>query len=211
MKLLIVAPKSNLNTFSEILDATGPGETRVLHGTVTVREVMTEIRTGQFTHIYFAGHGDDQSLMFSDGLLNKALLADSIQAAGAIILVLFNSCQSLGPALAAYGAGVHYVIGWQGNVSDSAAINYAYAFWATYRLSNDVHVAHRTGREAVIFGNPGHETPDLINGRNSGYQQRVESLQAQVSRQRQWLFVLMVTTVASLVIETITLFLMWGT
>lgn len=210
MKLLIVAPQSNLNTFSEIIDAVGVGDTRILRGIVTVREVMTEIRTGQYTHLHFAGHGDNQALEFSEGRMNKSLLADSIQAAGTIELVLFNSCQSLGPALAAYGAGVPFVIGWQGDVLDSAATNYAYAFWATYRLSKDAHVAHRQGREAVIFANPGHETPDLTNGRNQTYQKQIQLLRTQVERQRQWIVVLMVLTGFSLTVESITLFFMWG-
>jgi len=128
-------------------------------------------------------------LEFTDGHLDAALLADAIRKNGRIQLCLFNSCESLGTALACYMAGATYAIGWQDDVEDRIAITFAFTFWASYKMHSSIGDAYRTGREAVIWGYPGKQTPALLNGRGQIAQDKVQSLLAEIvsTRRMAWI------------------------
>lgn len=184
MRLLIIAPRSNLDTQSEILDAVGEGgETNILHGAVTLRAALATIKDWKPDAIHFAGHGDTMRLAFEDGNLDAALLADAIRYAGTVNLCLFNSCESLGGvALACYMAGATYAIGWQDEVNNATAVAFSFSFWASWKMSGDIAAAYRTGREAVIWGFPGEQTPGLLNGRGQTHREQMTDLRNQVDR-----------------------------
>lgn len=180
MQLLIVAPSSDLDTHGEILDAVGAGNTKILHGNVSVREVLDAITDGPYDAIHFAGHGAAMRLDFTDGHLDAALLADAIRKNGKVQLCLFNSCESLGTALACYMAGSTYAIGWQDLVDDKVAITFAFTFWASYKMHSSIGDAYRTGKEAIIWGYPGKQTPALLNGRGQIAQDKLQSLSNEI-------------------------------
>jgi hypothetical protein len=190
MQLLIIAPESDLDTHSEILDAVGTSNTKILHGVVSVRQVLDAIEGGQFDAIHFAGHGEEMRLHFADGHLDAALLADAIRKHGRVTLCLFNACESLGTALACYMAGSTYAIGWQDMVNDRVAVTFAFAFWASHKMSGDIGGAYRTGREAVLWGHPDNRLfPSLLNGRGQVVQEKMARMtnDVQFSRRVVWL------------------------
>lgn len=177
MRLLIIAPESDLDTYSEILDAVGESNTKILHGSVSVRHALDAIEDGTFDAFHFAGHGEEMRISFSDGHLDAALLADAIRKHGKVRLCLFNSCESLGTALACYMAGSTYAIGWQDMVGDRVAVTFAYAFWSSYKMSGDIGGAYRTGREAVLWGHPDNRLlPALLNGRGQAAQDEMATM-----------------------------------
>jgi hypothetical protein len=183
MRLLIIAPRSNLDTQSEILDAIEEtSETNILHGVVTVRAAIETIKAWKPEAIHFAGHGDDARLAFEDGNLDAALLADAIRYTGTVRLCLFNSCESVNVALACYMAGASYAIGWQDEVSDREAVAFGFAFWASWKMNRDIAGAFRTGREAVIWGFPGAQAPALLNGRGEAFREQMAEMKAHVDR-----------------------------
>jgi hypothetical protein len=184
MRLLIIAPFSDLETHSEVMDAVGPSNTEILHGSISVKQVLEVIATGEFEALHFAGHGERQSLTFTDGNLDSALLADAIRRHGNVTLCLLNSCQSVGVALACYSAGSVYAIGWQDDVGDSVANTFAFAFWSSYKMNGNIVDAYKTGRESVIWGHAGSQTPALLNGRTREAMNTIESLTREISKAR---------------------------
>jgi len=182
MKLLIIAPGSNLNVGTEIIDAVGSSgsDTKILHGTVSIRHVLDTIASGEFDSFHFAGHGDETRLMFSDGTLESSLLADAIRKNGNVVLCLFNSCESMGIASLCHLAGSSYAIGWQQGVRDDVAVTFAFAFWASYKMSGQIHDAYNTGREAVIWGYPGQQAPTLLNGHSEAERVRNQALSKRI-------------------------------
>ncbi len=201
MRLLIIAPESDLDTHSEILDAVGANNTKILHGVVSVRHVLDAIEEGLYDAIHFAGHGEEMRIIFSDGHLDAALLADAIHKHGRVRLCLFNSCESLGTALACYMAGSTYAIGWQDRVGDKVAQTFAYAFWSSYKMSEDIGGAYRTGREAVLWGHPDNRLfPALLNGRGQIAQDKMTKVTAdlQNSNRLAWLLGVLFASLALL-------------
>jgi len=189
MKLLIIAPGSNLNVGTEIIDAVGT-ESRILHGTVSVREALNTIATDEYDAFHFAGHGDETRLMFSDGPMESALLADAIRKNGNVVLCLFNSCESMGIASLCHLAGSSYAIGWQQEVRDDVAVTFSFAFWASYKMSGQIHEAYNTGREAVIWGYPGQQAPTLLNGHREAERVRNQALSKRIILGNHWMWFL---------------------
>jgi len=89
--------------------------------------------------IHFAGHGDDRSLSF---IKDQELLASAVPVTAEklgrilshfpkpIAVVVFNTCNSADVARAIVAAGVvDIAIGWNGKVTDSAAISFSELFY----------------------------------------------------------------------------------
>jgi len=205
MQLLIIAPRSSLDVFAEVLEAAGESN-NILHGNVSSREALDHVASGQYDRIYFAGDGDKTRLVFSDGLLDGALLADAVRHAGTIELAIFNSCESLGMALAAYMAGASYVIGWQDEVQDKAASTFGSTFWASYKMGSKIQRAYWTGREAVIRNYPGQPTPILLNGQGVRFRQEVAELRQQIDRLMSMVKALIVALAVTLAIGAADIF-----
>lgn len=206
LQLLIVAPESELDTRNEILNAVGPDTAKVLHGPISVQTVLDHIKSGEYTGVHFAGHGTQMRLNFTDGSLDAALLGDAIRKNGRMIMCLFNSCDSIGAAMESHRAGSSYAIAWQDEVSDKVAITFAFAFWASYKMHNNVADAYRTGREAVIFGHPDNRNlPFMFNGQNRAAQERLTQLTADAvkSQRLSWGIIGLLSLALALAIDII--------
>lgn len=183
MKILIVAPQSELEVQQEIVDAIGGDgdQTKVLSGSVSIRMFLDTVQTWRPDAIHFAGHGADSRILFEDGVIDASLVADAVRSIGGVKLCIFNSCESLNMALACYMAGAAYAIGWSDQVSNDVATSFAFTFWASWKMSGSVHGAFQTGRESVRYF-PNHHMPSLLNGRGDAYTSQMKDLQREVDR-----------------------------
>jgi hypothetical protein len=102
------------------------------------RERLAEAYRERPAVVHFAGHGDERSLSIIEdkGLIASATsldatqLASLIRAMNSVRLVVLNACGSdhVAKELVTMGA-VEWAIGWQGKVSDSAAIAFSRALY----------------------------------------------------------------------------------
>ncbi len=167
MRILIVAPDSDLGNLAELVEAAGENMPTVLRGTVTGRELLQRLRSERYDVVHFAGHGTSMELGLTDGLLSVELLSSAIQEGMQPVLMFFNACASLPQAAQLHGYGVGYTIGWrQERLLDQAAGAFAVTFYNSLRLNGgDI----RRGFDAALDGLRRHypevEEPIIVNGR----------------------------------------------
>lgn len=180
MRILIVAPNSDLQNLAELIAAAGESQPTILHQTVTNRELLNTLRGGQYQIVHFAGHGERMELELNDGPLSVDMLSSAIQEGTQPMLMFFNSCASLPAAAHMHSYGVGYVIGWrQEDLSDDPAGSFAVTFYNTLRLNGfDVHRAFATATEGMHRHYPGYEEPVLINGRMAVLLKEMDALRA---------------------------------
>ena len=177
MRILIVAPASGLDQVGEMLAAVGGNTPTLLYGTVTCREVVDRISSGQFQAVHFSGHGNTGALEMSDGILPTDMLQEAISSASdQVALVFLNACESITPGVSIYKGGVPYVITWRVAVPDDVAKEFAVAFYQALALSEDVRKAFDVATHRLDLVAPLQEPPILLNGRLAVMQHRVELL-----------------------------------
>lgn len=165
MKVLIVAPAMGLAELGDVLAAVEGNHASLLHGTVTVREVLNRIANGRYDIVHFATHGDRHVLAMSDGLLGEDMLVQAIRAGGGLPLVVLNACASVHCGAELYRGGVGQVICWRAEVGDDVAGWWAAIFYRALRLSGDVWESYRVSVETLQKERPGQEMPIWLNGR----------------------------------------------
>ena len=182
MRILIVAPDSDLKNLAELVEAAGENVPTVLRGTVTGRELLQRLRSEPYDVVHFAGHGTTMELGLSDGPLSVELLSSAIQEGMHPRLMFFNACASLPQAAQLHGYGVGYTIGWrQEGVPDRAAGAFAVAFYNSLRL-NGGNI--RRAFDGAVDGLRRHfaevEEPVIINGRLAALLTEVAELRMSV-------------------------------
>lgn len=201
MRVLVVAPKSDLDNQSDWIGRIQGHNLTVLNNTVTVRETLACIASGQYQVIHFAGHGECTALQMSDGLIPDHLLEDALRAAGKVELVILSACESIHLGARLYMAGVPRVLSWRVDVIDEAAIEWSRVFYSALQLSGDIWDAQLSASEAVRRLN--FEPPIFLNGRMSKLEAEVKQLRRErergVSGLPAWTFALLVTYGVALV------------
>lgn len=182
MRILIVAPDSDLQNLAELIEAVGENVPTVLRGTVTGRELLQRLRSEPYDVVHFAGHGTTMDLGLSDGPLSVELLSSAIQEGMHPRLMFFNACASLPQAAQLHGYGVGYTIGWrQESVPDKAAGAFAVTFYNSLRL-NGGNI--RRAFDGAVDGLRRHfsevEEPVIINGRLAALLTEVADLRMSV-------------------------------
>ena len=182
MRILIVAPDSNLNNLAELIEAVGENIATPLRETVTGRELLQRLRSEQYDVVHFAGHGETMELGLSDGPLSIELLSSAIQEGTHPRLMFFNACASLPAAANLHGYGVGYTIGWrQDGVPDKAASSFAVAFYNTLRLNGgNIRRAFDSAIDMLRRHYPDCEEPIVINGRMAALLEEVVQLRESV-------------------------------
>jgi len=184
MKVLIVAPFSDLATLTELISAAGQNTPTILNGTVTHRELLATLKTAEFDIVHFAGHGETMTLEMSDGLLSIDMLASAISKHPT--LVFLNACKSLPAAAAMYSYGTGYAIGWRDDVPDRIAEEFAVVFYRTLALNGgQIRKAFDTAEDGIQRSHPGAEMPTLLNGRMTSIVRELEDFK---ERQRLLMF-----------------------
>lgn len=174
MRVLVVAPQSNLQNISDWVAAARGHELTVLNDSVSVREVLGCISGGGFQIVHFAGHGCTDALEVSNGSIPEHLLEDAFRAAGTVELAILGACSSVAIGARLYMAGVPRVISWRTDVDDHIAAVWAQAFYASLQLSADVWDATQTAGEAVR--RLGAEPPIYLNGRMAVLENEIKTM-----------------------------------
>lgn len=173
MRILIVAPESELNTHVDLIAAMGGNLATPLHGVVPMREVLNEIASGQYDAIHFASHGTSNALATSDGMIDEEQLQIAIKKSSdngrQVRLVFLNACQSITTGIYIHSpreGSPSFVIGWRTDVKDTVANMFATRFYSALAMNGeDVHDAFDSGVYAIKRAYPDVEVPLLLNGR----------------------------------------------
>mgnify|MGYP001599218758 CR=1 FL=1 len=98
MKVLLVAPRTDLLLVNEEVQSVLRSGLMVtpLIGTVTSRDLLKEIVSGNYDVLWFATHGDATGVLLSDGILSASELVPQVRER--FRLVVLNTCQSLNVA-----------------------------------------------------------------------------------------------------------------
>ena len=175
MRILVVASQSKLQTVEDWMSSMNGNQVTVLDGLVTGREVLQSIASGGYQVVHFAGHGCEDAIEVSDGVIPKHLLEDAFRAARTVELVILGACRSIGVGALLYMAGVPRVLSWRADVDDQIAGTWARAFYSSLRLTGDIWDATQTASAAVL--RIGAEPPIYLNGRMALLETEVKRLQ----------------------------------
>lgn len=229
MRILIVAPESELNTHVDLIAAMGGNLATPLHGVVPVREVLNEIASGQYDAIHFASHGMSDALAMSDGMIDEEQLQNAIRKSSdngkQIKLVVLNACQSITAGIYIHSpreGSPSFVVGWRTDVTDAVANLFAERFYRALQMNGeDVHDAFDSGVYAIKRSFPDVEVPLLLNGRLHDLRiamndmiVRFTSLEKELQQSRKtsrtvplWMFGLMV--LISFIPPSVFIYLIW--
>ena len=180
MRVLVVAPQSNIDNMTDWVASARGHELTVLNKTVTGREVLSCVASGRFEVVHFASHsaeadsGCADALVVSDGEIAEQLLEDAFRAAGSVRLVILGACASVAIGARLYMAGVPRVISWRVNVPDAVAGEWARIFYSSLGLSGDIWDATQTAAERLRAR--GVEPPIYLNGRMTVIEAELQSL-----------------------------------
>lgn len=164
LKILFIAPTSNLKTGDEILRAVQGQTVSICDGYVD-RGKAEQFLRAPVDWIHFAGHGEVSVLEWSDGAVTVDELVGMLQPQIRLQGVVITACNS-----ARTGAEIHNalhvpVVMCQSEISDPAAVRFSEAFYRALRGGGDIHRAVETGRTALAKVNPADaDVVTLING-----------------------------------------------
>lgn len=185
MKILIVAPETDLEIEKELFRAATGFRPTFLTGTVTKSHVLNEIRTGNYDIIHFAGHGEEHYVKMSDGPIEQDVLERAIEKAGDVKIVFLNSCSSMHSVAEIYNnTDVSYAIGWPKDVPNEYASFWAVVFYEALSMDhNDVAGAAKTASDAFLktYKMKSHEIPVVLNGRVMQWKRKYEDLEEEVN------------------------------
>jgi hypothetical protein len=205
MKLLLIAPSTNLQTLQELLHAMAGMQVESLASPVTAREALGQIASNQYEGIHFAGDITTGVLAFTDGPLEVALLVNALNSAPFIRFVILNGCDSLAMAVDVYmQTHVPCVIGWPEPLSDDAGQAWAATFYRALRLTGVFVDAMHSAGEMLRRLYPTVEPPRLLNGRVGNIKAELVAAQKQLDsdlyiRMPKWLVAAMVAIIMLLI------------
>lgn len=174
MRVLVVAPQSNIDNMADWVASARGHELTVLNGTVSTREVLGCVASGTYQIVHFATHGCPSALEMSDGQISEHLLEDAFRAAGNAELVVLGACASVGLGAELYMAGVPRVVSWRVDVDDKLAGEWARTFYSSLNLNHDIWDATQAAAERVR--QLGAEPPIYLNGRMSVLEAEVRAM-----------------------------------
>lgn len=183
MRILLIAPESDLGTLAELIAAAGENQPTILHGWVGHREVLAALRRDVYDIIHFAGHGTTMRLELSDGPLAVEMFISAMEKRPQLIFL--NSCRSLAAAAQMHRHGANYVIGWRDEVNDKIAGEFAVSFYNTLKLNNNPLATFGTARSILVEFYPEQELPVLLNGRMLTMEQEIEALRRKIEENKQ--------------------------
>lgn len=174
MRVLVIAPDAQLQNVEDWVASASGNWLTVLNHTVSVREALSAIASGNYQIVHFATHGSETVLAVSDGVIPGHLLENALRAAGCIELVVLGACKSVQIGASLYKAGVPRVLSWRDLVADRAATEWARAFYQSLRMTENIWEATETAADAVRA--IGQEPPIYLNGRLTVLEAEVQKL-----------------------------------
>jgi WD40 repeat protein len=125
-----------------------------------LRRALLDIRPA---YVHFCGHGaGDNGIVLEGQLVKGEALAELFGLFPNIKCVVLNACYSTVQAQA-IARKVDFVVGMNTEIGDSAAIEFASAFYDALGAGESVEFAFALGRNAIqVAGIPEHLTPELL-------------------------------------------------
>ena len=146
MRVLLVAPQTDLLYVAEEVEEIMRSGLLVtpLLGTVTIRQLIREIRAGSYDLLWFATHGSEEGLLLSDGEMSAGELVALVRER--FRLVVLNSCRSLGIAQLLQEEGNVDVICTIVDIPDRRAFQTGALLANALYKSGDIGVAYRLSK-----------------------------------------------------------------
>lgn len=118
-------------------------------------------------YVHFCGHGGTDGIVLEGQLVNGDALAELFGLFPEIKCIVLNACYSKTQAQA-IAKRVDYVVGMSTEIGDSAAIEFAVAFYDALGAGESVEFAFDLGRVAIqVAGIPEYLTPQLLSRQGS--------------------------------------------
>ena len=188
MRALLVAPGRRFEQQHEILVALGWCSVEILDGEVAPRELL-HVLEHHYDIVHYAGHAGYLGWGLSGEELHTQVL--NVLGEKRTWLAVINGCKTLATAVELYAAGVQYTVGWQGDVEEQVALDWATTFYRSLRLSQQVNSAMDVSCSMLRRFHPGVEWPHLVDGRISAL-----TLERSILLRRQrWLLILLAVVI----------------
>jgi tetratricopeptide (TPR) repeat protein len=126
------------------------------HSAVRTRDIPHALRRFRPNFVHFSGHGEREAGIIVENttghadFVPKHVMAELFRIFDGVKCVVFNSCYSREQA-EVVAEHVPYVIGMSQEISDDAAIEFAFGFYQAMRDGESVEKAFEYGRLAVAF------------------------------------------------------------
>jgi hypothetical protein len=164
MKLLFIAPQSNLSSHAELSRIASGNRLEIIDGLLDRAGLERALREPADI-VHFCGHGGKHLLELNDGLIDSADLVSMLDRQHGAKLFFVNACDSLAVASAIHNALHAPVVAHDKPIDDKAAVRFAERFYREYKRSNDVGHSFEAARETLMRLYPGEaNTPVLLNG-----------------------------------------------
>ena len=110
MRVLVVAPNTDLNARPEIRQIQRKHHVSTLDGIVSAEDIYNTCRDTSFDIIHFASHSDDKGVLLSGGVVFTPEEIAQVARLHETNCIIFNSCLSGKPAAYTIRHGVRYAI-----------------------------------------------------------------------------------------------------
>lgn len=165
MHILFVAPRSNLDTGTELTRVASGNRPEIVSGAVDRAGLERALRAAQYDAIHFAGHGSKGVLELTDGLLDEADLVSMCEDQRHLQFVIVNACNSLALGTALHNELHVPIIAHDAEIGDGAANRFVETFYRAYKQTCKVKEAFERGVRTLERLFPDESTtPVLING-----------------------------------------------
>jgi len=150
LRLLFIAPTSNLRTDVEILHSLQGQTVDICDGNVDRDKVERFLRGDtQYDFIHFAGHGGLSVLEWSDGAVTAKELLGMLAHQTGLCGVIITACYSAGVAALIHNARHVPVVACEADISDPGARRFSEAFYRALRGGSRIHEAFDVAQEML--------------------------------------------------------------
>lgn len=132
--VLGIWPESNLDTTAErdaVYNA-GFDYMALVGQAVTRRRILKELRTGKITVLEIGAHGDEQGIVVNSRNYSGGWWENALKDHGVEIALLLACSSDSSVAASMRRAGVQHVIAVDGEIDDTAAVEFAQQFYQLY-------------------------------------------------------------------------------
>jgi len=165
MRTLFIAPRSNLDTNTELTRIVSGTRPEVVNGSIDRAGLTRVIKSEKWDAMHFAGHGGKGVLELADGPLDEADLTSMCADQTRLRFIFINACDSLRVGTALHNELHVPIIAHDSEIGDDAAKRFAETFYRAYQQTSKVRESY--DRAIVTLGRlyPDEvNTPVLING-----------------------------------------------
>lgn len=165
MRLLFIAPASNLSTNAELARIASGYTPEIVDGLIDRNGLERALRLDAYDAIHFCGHAGKGVLQLSDGLIDSADLVSMLDGQRGARFFFINGCDSLSLGTALHNAYHIPVIAHDAEIEDKAAVKLAQRFYGDFRRTQNVGESFDSALKTLQRLYPEQALiPTLING-----------------------------------------------